>query len=173
MWSWSLLMVLVMEVHDGEGKAKKWQINKHPKSFVRKLRILCGRSVLIDDIFEWFSSKGMHRRHSMWRIGAWSAVKSDRNDQVTEMDTRRPEKLLNSALLYIRHSLVRWLLLMGSRCFHVRLSARLLFICSFAERKSFLLLLFFCHVKNCWIHWKWNLAWRLHKRVAIKQLQSD
>lgn len=36
----------------------------------------------------------------MWRIGAWSAVFSHRNDQVTEMDTSRVVERLEKAIKF-------------------------------------------------------------------------
>lgn len=36
----------------------------------------------------------------MWRIGAWSAVFSHRNDQVTEMDTSRVAERLEKAIKF-------------------------------------------------------------------------
>lgn len=114
MWSWKTVLKTCslceiisaqwceLEVKWNEKEAEKWQINKHPTSFARKLRILCGRVVLIDGGFQWFSAKGMHLRRRTFRICAWSLVKSHRKYQVTEMYTTRARQLWNSALLYIR-----------------------------------------------------------------------
>lgn len=96
---WCLLSIVVCVGQKAEKNRVKWQINKHPKTFARKLRILRRWWVLIDGISSWFPPKGMHPRQRMRGIRAWSSVKSHRKYQVSAKPIRDP---LSSALLYIQ-----------------------------------------------------------------------
>jgi hypothetical protein len=117
---------------------QKWQINKHPKSFVRKLRILCGRNVLIVGIFQWFSSKGMHFEKRSWRIRAWSVVKSHRKYQVTEIERSRKTIKFRNAL----HSL------QSCYCSELRLYSPCFSCLLFTWKKSFFPLKILLEIKS-------------------------